>query len=486
MKKLFLIASLALLMALAAVTPALASSADDNCRHMLVNKQHLLDSDYVPSSLTPLSNYMAAGGNVTMTAEAAAAIGEMVDAMAAEGLTDIYGQSGYRSYATQKMLNDNKILYYRNLGYSYEHAVELACTVVAAPGASEHQSGLAIDFTTSANGSSLTDSFGTTPVGQWLASNSWKYGFILRYPADKTEITGYIYEPWHFRYVGEPHAEYMYKNDLCLEEYYALLQEEGIITYTTEAGVSYAVRFDQYNNSTNLPADELISVSRAYADSELGFIITTTVPQIELFDITGHWAEAYIRNLTSLGVITGYTDNTFRPEKNISRAEMVSLIYRTYLLLYPNEAGMTDLGLPQYPPVVTESPFIDVPNGAYYLDALLTLQSKDMIAPGLIQNNADGTASFLPEQNALRREVAQSLAPLFTALPDLPSSGIVLKDMVEADPELQAAVQLLVDAGVVTGNASGNFMPDEDITRAEVSTMLDRILTFFGYESENN
>ena len=72
MKKLFLIASLALLMTLAAVTPALASSADDNCRHMLVNKQHLLDSDYVPSSLTPLSNYMAAGGNVTMTAEAAA------------------------------------------------------------------------------------------------------------------------------------------------------------------------------------------------------------------------------------------------------------------------------------------------------------------------------------------------------------------------------------------------------------------------------
>ena len=143
-------------------------------------------------------------------------------------------------------------------------------------------------------------------MGQWLAANSWKYGFILRYPADKTEITGYIYEPWHFRYVGEPHAEYMYKNDLCLEEYYALLQEEGIITYTTEAGVSYAVRFDQYNNSTNLPADELISVSRAYADSELGFIITTTVPQIELFDITGHWAEAYIRNLTSLGVITGY------------------------------------------------------------------------------------------------------------------------------------------------------------------------------------
>ena len=70
-----------------------------------------------------------------------------------------------------------------------------------------------------------------------------------------------------------------------------MLAQEDIITYTTESGVAYAVRFDQYNTSTNLPAEELISVSRAYADSELGFIITTTVPQIELFDITGHWAE---------------------------------------------------------------------------------------------------------------------------------------------------------------------------------------------------
>ena len=188
MKKIPLTILVALIMALAAVTPAMADSPDDNCRHMLVNKQHLLAADYVPSSLTPLSNYMSAGGNVTMTAEAAAAIGEMVDAMAAEGLTDIYGQSGYRSYQTQQELNSNKIWYYRNQGYSYEDAVELACTVVAAPGTSEHQSGLAIDFTTSANGGSLTESFGTTAVGQWLAANSWKYGFILRYPADKSAM----------------------------------------------------------------------------------------------------------------------------------------------------------------------------------------------------------------------------------------------------------------------------------------------------------
>ena len=135
--------------------------------------------------------------------------------------------------------------------------------------------------------------------------------------------------------------------------------------------------------------------------------------------------------------------------------------------------------------MVTESPFADVPDGAYYLDTLLALQDKGLIAPGLIQNNADGTASFLPEQSALRREVAQSLAPLFMVMPDIPSSGIVLKDMVDADPDLQAAVQLLVDAGIVTGNASGNFMPEDDISRAEISTMLYRILDFFDYVAED-
>ena len=101
-----------------------------------------------------------------------------------------------------------------------------------------------------------------------------------------------------------------------------------------------------------------------------------------------------------------------------------------------------------------------------------------MVAPGLIQNNADGTASFLPDQSALRREVAQSLAPLFMVMPDIPSSGIVLKDMVDADPDLQAAVQMLVDAGIVTGNASGYFMPEDDISRAEISAMLYRCLLY--------
>ena len=497
MKKVVLTLSLAVALILTAVAPAVAATPDDNCRQMLVNKQHLLDAAYVPSSLTALADYMSAGGNVMMTAEAAEAAGKMVAAMKADGLTDIHGQSGYRSYATQKMLNDNKITYYRNQGYGNEQALELACNVVAAPGASEHQTGLAIDFTTSANGGSLTEDFGTTPVGQWLAANSWKYGFVLRYGADKVAITGYIYEPWHFRYVGQPHAEYMYQNELCLEEYYQQLQEQEIITCTSVSGQSYAVRFSEYNNSSTLPADELVSLSRAYPNAPLGFITTTTVPQIALFDITGHWAEACIRNLNALGIISGYPNNTFRPEKNVSRAEMVSMIYRTYLLLYPDEADMEQpeqAAAPQsgdgadpltsLPEGTTASPFADVPDGAYYLDPLLSLNAKGLVAPGLLQEQANGATTFLPDQKALRREVAQSLAPLFMVMPDIPSSGIVLKDMVDADPDLQAAVQLLVDAGIVAGNPSGDFLPEADISRAEISAMLDRILSFFDYAAE--
>lgn len=474
MKKLLLVLSLALIIALTAAAPALAASPDDNCRDMLVNKTHLLDSRYAPSSLTALDNYMPAGGNVTMTAEAAQAAGKMYAAMKAAGISDLYGQSGYRSYSLQQTLNTNKINYYLNQGYSYNKAVELACSVVAAPGTSEHQSGLAIDFTTSANGGSLTESFANTPAGKWLKENSWKYGFILRYPADKTNITGYIYEPWHFRYVGQPHAEYMYKNGLCMEEYFSLLEEQKIITYTTVDGKEYAVRYERYNNSALLPDGQLISVSRAYADGQLGFIVTTTVPQQYLFDIVGHWAEDCIRHLASLDIIQGYTNNTVRPEKNISRAEIMTMIYRTYIWLYPDE----NITSSDDTPIVTKSPFADVADNAYYLQPLVFLQDKGLLPLEMITTNSSGQQFFSPDQNALRSEAALSLAPLLASRTDIPSSGIVMKDMVNADPELREAVQLLVDAGVILGNPSGNFNPNNKITRAEIMAMLDRIVLF--------
>lgn len=464
---------------------AAAASPDDSCRLMLINKVHMLDRDYAPSSLTPLSDHMRAGGKVTMTAEAAAAAGRMARAMAAAGLTDIYGQSGYRSYDTQKTLNNRKINNYRSLGYGGEQATELACTVVAAPGASEHQSGLAIDFTTSANGGTLTGDFAKSPVGQWLAANSWKYGFVLRYPPGKENITGYIYEPWHFRYVGEVHAEYMYKKDLCLEEYYTLLAKERVITYTAENQTPYAIYYSVYNNGANLGGG-LISMSRAYADSELNFVIVASIPDIDLFDIVGNWAEQYIRALEELEIAGGYPNNTFRPEKNITRSELVILISRVYDLLcfYGDVDGLDKEEEAYIEQVLLSgvSPFADVPANAYYLEPLLKLNAVGLLGPDMLVAGTGGLPRFLPDQTVLRREAAQSLAPLFAERTDIVFSGWIPNDMLTADPDLQADVQVLVDAGILTGNNYGNFQPDNTISRAEVSAMLFRILIFFEEE----
>ena len=141
------------------------------------------------------------------------------------GYRDSPVPAGYRSYDLQTTLYQRKVSYYKNLGYGQTDAETYGGQVVAPPGASEHQTGLAIDVT--ANGTGLTESFASTQAGQWLAEHSWEYGFILRYPQDRTEDTGYIYEPWHFRYVGLPHAEYIHKHNLILEEYVRQLQEEG-------------------------------------------------------------------------------------------------------------------------------------------------------------------------------------------------------------------------------------------------------------------
>ena len=97
-----------------------------------------------------------------------------------------------------------------------EHTTKYSAT----PGFSEHQTGLAIDVSADSVNNRLDESFGDSTEGKWLAENAHLYGFIIRYPKDKTKITGYSYEPWHIRYVGKPLAKYIYENNLCLEEYY--------------------------------------------------------------------------------------------------------------------------------------------------------------------------------------------------------------------------------------------------------------------------
>lgn len=130
---------------------------------------------------------------------------EMMDA--AEELGPII-VSGYRTQEKQQSLYDEKIRKYRNQGHSEEEAVQLAQQWVAIPGTSEHQLGLAVDI----NGA-------TYDIYLWLQENSYQYGFIFRYPGNKTHITGTAEEVWHYRYVGKEAAAEIYERGICLEEY---------------------------------------------------------------------------------------------------------------------------------------------------------------------------------------------------------------------------------------------------------------------------
>ena len=147
-----------------------------------------------------------------------------MDAAKEEGI-NLRIVSAYRSKEKQTRLFQNKIRKYRQKGMDAQEAYEEASRSVAIPGTSEHQLGLALDILGSGYGS-LNEGFADTKAGEWLAENCAKYGFILRYPKDKEEITGIIFEPWHFRYVGNPHALKMTDQELTLEEYTDLYMEE--------------------------------------------------------------------------------------------------------------------------------------------------------------------------------------------------------------------------------------------------------------------
>jgi len=130
--------------------------------------------------------------------------------------------SSYRAQEYQENLFRKRVERYIEDGYDQEEATRLAGTSVAIPGTSEHQLGLAIDIVDNRNWN-LDESQAEMPTQQWLMENSWRYGWILRYPNEKSAITGIIYEPWHYRYVGREVAAEIYELDICLEEYLMML-----------------------------------------------------------------------------------------------------------------------------------------------------------------------------------------------------------------------------------------------------------------------
>ena len=141
----------------------------------------------------------------------------MLQAAKSEGLNPLICSS-YRTNEKQEQLYQNKVSEYLSQGYSKVEASDKAAFWVARPGTSEHQLGLAVDIVSTKN-QRLDRSQENTVEQQWLIQNSWKYGFVLRYPTNKNSITGVGYEPWHYRYVGKEHAKKTNELGVCLEEY---------------------------------------------------------------------------------------------------------------------------------------------------------------------------------------------------------------------------------------------------------------------------
>lgn len=178
---------------------------------LLVNPWTPLPEDFVPWELVPVQNDQA------VDARAYPDLQNMLGDMSEAGLSPLICSS-YRSQERQQELYDNKVQRVMAEGASREAAQAEAARWVALPGTSEHQTGLAVDIVSLSN-QMLDETQESTPEFQWLAENAWKYGFILRYPNDKSEKTGIAYEPWHFRFVGKEAAEEMHDLGLCLEEY---------------------------------------------------------------------------------------------------------------------------------------------------------------------------------------------------------------------------------------------------------------------------
>ena len=173
---------------------------------IVVNAWNELPEDY-SVELTELSNGQKVDSRIYPYLQ------EMFDAAREEGVYPVV-REGYRTAEEQQEILEDRIQTYINQGYSRSRAERTAKEWVALPGTSEHQLGIAVDINADKSMCSNEE------VYAWLAENAYKYGFILRYPPGKQEITGTSYEPWHYRYVGVEAAQEIYEQGICLEEYF--------------------------------------------------------------------------------------------------------------------------------------------------------------------------------------------------------------------------------------------------------------------------
>lgn len=193
---------------------------------LLANKENPLGQDYKPANLTRLECKVTKDEDHYLREDAALALYAMMLEMSISGIDDVAVTSSYRSYANQSWLFGYYKEQHMSEGMTEAEAEAAVLVYSARPGTSEHQTGLCVDFTTDSIGGAVDDKFESTTAFEWLNENAYKYGFILRYPKDKTDVTGYKYESWHYRFVGRTVAVEMKELGVCFEEYLEIKNAE--------------------------------------------------------------------------------------------------------------------------------------------------------------------------------------------------------------------------------------------------------------------
>ncbi|MCL2512978.1 MAG: M15 family metallopeptidase [Oscillospiraceae bacterium] len=219
---------------------------------MLVNGQTAINGDFSPSLASAYPAAAVASEDIKIGDDTLDAVKRLFDGAKTAGFSDFFVNSGYRTYKQQDEL--------------YNSADDK--NFVQKAGHSEHQTGLAVDI---AYKNIDGRNFSGTGEELWLRENAWKYGFVLRYPENKTKTTGISYEPWHYRYVGLPHSYFCHKNSLCLEEYIDFLENGGAYTKTIE-NTDYTVYYEKPDKGKiNVPEKLSYEVS---VDNKGGYVIT--------------------------------------------------------------------------------------------------------------------------------------------------------------------------------------------------------------------
>lgn len=228
---------------------------------LLVNKDNTLPKNYTPKNLAPISSSKVKlqYSGLKLIPRTLNALYSMVDAARDAGVKGFIINSAYRSLASQQQIFDANLNSYLKTSKTYEEAFAKTRLLVALPGNSEHHTGLAIDIF-SINGIHR-DNFEGTREQVWMNENLHKYGFIIRYPKDKTKETNSTYEPWHIRYVGIPLSSYMREQNLCLEEFYGKIFAEQFVENNSYLFMKMKIGQKVFIDESLLPSAELEKVN---------------------------------------------------------------------------------------------------------------------------------------------------------------------------------------------------------------------------------